>query len=234
MRCCGRGRSACGAAVAEQLAPALRSAQESGTKIVTIVQEIPDLEADSAIVFDIEGAYVEAGEFMSKQLPEGGEIGVITCIASNADSQARIRGFEKGMAPNIKRVAFGDAKCDPALARTITENMLTAHPDLKGIFNNTDLATVGTIEALRAAGKDLVVIGGDGQTPNVEFMAEGVIQDAAPRYPSETFGTAAIETAAKIGADQIVPKEEDINPLPLITEENAAEVLEEIEELTAG
>lgn len=219
---------------AAQLSPTLNTAKKEGVDIITIVHEIPDLDATVQLAFDQKAVYKVAGEYMSETLlPDGGEIGIITCVASNADSKARIEGFKSGLAANVKEVAFGDAKCDPAKARSITENMLTAHPNIKGIFNNTDLATVGTVEALRAAGKDLAVIGGDGQTPNLKFMESKDIQDAAVRYPSETFGSLAVEAAYKLANGEKVPASEPVPGLPLITQENAAEVLKEVKALVA-
>jgi ribose transport system substrate-binding protein len=215
----------------DQLAPALRKAAEAGIKTITVVQTIPGLTPTAALTFDQVAVYREAGEYMSGKLPDGGAIGVITCVESNPDSKARIQGFEEGLAPNIKVAAFGDAKCDPAKARTLTENMITANPDLKGIFNNTDLAAVGTVEAVRASGKDIIVIGGDGQTANLEMMAARDIQHASPRYPSETFGAMAVATADQLVRGEHVPPTIAIPGEALITQDNAAEVLAEVQNL---
>lgn len=216
---------------ADQLAPALRKAADAGIKTVTVVQTIPGLTPSAALTFDQVAVYREAGEYLSGKLPEGGAIGVITCVESNPDSKARIEGFEQGLAPNITVAAFGDAKCDPAKARTLTENMITANPDLKGIFNNTDLAAVGTVEAVRASGKDIIVIGGDGQTANLEMMAAKDIQHASPRYPSETFGSMAVATADQLIRGEDVAATIAIPGADLITQDNAADVLAEVQNL---
>ncbi|GAA3924560.1 D-ribose ABC transporter substrate-binding protein [Actinomadura viridis] len=217
-----------------QLAPALEAARKAGVKVVTVGQPIAQARADSHVQFDQSPAYTDAGRFMSAQLPSGGDIGIITCVASNADSQARVNGFKAGLAPNIKVVAFADAQCEPAKARTISENMLTAHAGLRGVFNSTDIATIGTIEALRAAGKDLVVIGGDGQTANLRHIAGGNVQDGAVRYPSETIGALGVKTAHALASGETVPREVAVPRFPLITKENAAAVLAQIKAIESG
>ncbi|URM94134.1 sugar ABC transporter substrate-binding protein [Actinomadura madurae] len=217
-----------------QLAPALTAARKAGVKVIAVGQPIPQMRVDSFVKFDQFPAYTEAGRFMSGELPSGGEIGIITCVASNPDSQARVNGFKAGLARNIRVTAFADAQCDPAKARSITENMLTAHADLKGIFNNTDIATIGTIEALQAAEKDLVLIGGDGQKANLGAIGKGTVQDAAVRYPSETIGALGLKTAHSLAVGDPVPAEVKVPQFPLITKENANGVLAEINAIGSG
>ncbi|SEE54094.1 sugar ABC transporter substrate-binding protein [Jiangella alba] len=219
---------------AAQLSPVLNKAEEAGIDVISMIQEIPDLEPTVHIAYDESAGYRAAGEYMGELLPEGGELGVIGCGIGNAQMDGRRSAFADGLPANITQVQIGETQCDPTKARKLTENMLTAHPELAGIFSDTDIALLGGIEALRAAGADLAVIGGDGQTANLELISNGEIQDASTSYPSEIFGATAIQVASRLAADEDVAALCEIPSQPLITEDTAAQVLALIEEIDAG
>jgi hypothetical protein len=65
----------------------------------------------------------------------------------------RERGFDETMAKEFPRVVvaarqFGMA--DPARSRAAAENILTAHPDLKGLFASSEASSIGAIHAIRS------------------------------------------------------------------------------------
>jgi ribose transport system substrate-binding protein len=67
----------------------------------------------------------------------------------------RERGFTDVMAkefPGISLVAEQYSMADRAKGLAATENILTAHPDLKGIFTSAEPASVGAAQALKSRG----------------------------------------------------------------------------------
>jgi ribose transport system substrate-binding protein len=66
--------------------------------------------------------------------------------------------------PNIKIVATGLYNFDPNQARTYTKSLLQTHPDVDVIGSDGDLGAIGTIAAIKDAGKvpgkDIYVTGG--------------------------------------------------------------------------
>jgi len=222
-----------GGAVAS-LRPAVQDAIDADVKVVvgTTIEGLKG--ASSGLNVDFRQANIPAGEYMAEQVPDGGKIGIIRCIIGNPATDSREAGFRQGLKDadaKVEVVARADAECLPEKARSITENMLTAHPDLKGIYSDTDVAGMGAIEALEAANKDLVLIGHDGQKAALEALAGGRVIDATVRFDYEDIGAVTVRTAIQAAQGEEVPAVIPIPQFPLITQENAQEVLDNILEL---
>lgn len=213
----------------DQLKPALERAIDQGVKVVVNSQPIEGLDGvTSTIGFDHKAGAVPGGKYVAEQLKSGDEVGMIRCVIGTPATDARAAGFEEGIAGSgIKVVATGDAECDPEKARAITENMLTAHPNLKGILSDTDIAVLGVVKALDADKKDLVVVGHDGQVAGLEAIKAGNVLDASAVYPYNLFGVKGIDTAAEIVEGKQVPARVDIPPQELITKDNVQKYLDE-------
>ena len=61
----------------------------------------------------------------------------------------------------LKVVAVQPADSDRAKGQTVAENLLTANPNLKGIFATNDEMALGAANAAKSAGKTLVIVGFD-------------------------------------------------------------------------
>ncbi len=210
----------------EQLTPALSKAQKAGVAVITNSVPIPTLkDAAARIQFDDRAAPRPAGEFMAANLKSGDRIAVLRCYAGNAQMDNRSDGFLDGLAGSGIEVAVtGDAFCDPLKARALMENWLTAFPDIKGLYSDTDIALMGAIEALKSDDKDLLVIGHDGQTKAVEMIRDGDIIDATVIYPYWAFGETAIETVARVVAGEN-PGDVQVPIQGIIVKDTAAQFL---------
>jgi ribose transport system substrate-binding protein len=216
-------------AVGEELAPAVERAQSQGTKIVTFDQSVPGADVASFIEFDgVENGRL-MGEYMKKQLPDGGEVGIIDCFSENPLIRAINDGIRSGLQGSaIKVVARLDARCDPSRARNAAENMLSAHPDLKGIFAEWDVAALGAIKAIEQSNDPVILIGGGAQSDALEIIARGnTALKATTNAQFERFGYLAVETAAAAARNQPVERSIKVEPA-LVTKDNVSELLAQI------
>ena len=99
----------------------------------------------------------EAGVLAARTLAElidnDGQIAIVKMVPGASSTMQREQGFEDTIAkefPNIEIVDFKYCRSDPAIALSVTENMLTAHPDLDGLFASGEPATIGTAKGLRS------------------------------------------------------------------------------------
>jgi ribose transport system substrate-binding protein len=99
----------------------------------------------------------EGGRMAARKLGEilqgKGKVAVIGFMPGSASTMEREEGFEEEIHSNfpgirIVQTAFGMA--DRAKAKAATENILTAHPDLDGIFADNESSSVGATLALKA------------------------------------------------------------------------------------
>lgn len=223
--------------VAEQMLPVLETAIDKGIKVIAFDQTVPGLEGLSTyIAWNAAKAGELMGEYWAETLlPDGGEIGVIRCYAGNPLQDSVANGFKEKIAGSgIEIVATSDAQCDPAKGRSATENMLTAHSNLKGIFGDTDLGSQGAVQALKADGLDLIVTGNGGSEATLKEMSEpGSITDATTTFPFEFFGEKAISEAVAVARGEEPQPETVIEP-ELVTKENAKKVYDEVVAISGG
>lgn len=99
----------------------------------------------------------------------------------------RTTGFTEGLAkhPNLTLVAEQSSNSDPNTALSVTENIVTAHPDLDGIFAASEPGVVGAVNALNQAGKagKIKLIGWDASPDEVTGVTSGAITALVVQNP---------------------------------------------------
>ena len=82
-----------------------------------------------------------------------GKVGVVGFMPGSAATMEREQGFvdeAKRSLPGIQIVGVQFAMADRAKAMAITENFLTAHPDLAGVFADNESSSSGASQALKS------------------------------------------------------------------------------------
>src|SRR5579884_540180 len=93
-----------------------------------------------------------AADRMGRILGGKGKVVIVAVQPGAASTEAREKGFEdetKARFPGIQIVdkRFGMSQISESL--NVAENMLTAHPDLDGIFASNESSTMGAAQAVR-------------------------------------------------------------------------------------
>jgi ribose transport system substrate-binding protein len=162
-----------------------------------------------------------AGEWLAKELPDGGQVGMVVCVAGHPVTRARVKGFEQGVGDALKVVAEADANCDREQGRKVMEDMLSAHPKLDAVFSTSDGQAFGAIEALKAVGKDPTFVSFDAQPEAVQAIQAGNVMDASAGWSARELGAEALSAAVAAARGEDVP-EERIVPVTVVDKENAA------------
>lgn len=142
--------------------PGITSAQARGVAIVPWASD-PGGEAgkDYLTYVDSDHEYDGQlwGEWMSKQLPEGGKVIFVGGPAGNQVSADELAGIKSGLADNIDLVSGDDTwiegNWDPAAAQQALGAVLSANPDIKGVISDEGLMSTGIIKAFQTAGVPL-------------------------------------------------------------------------------
>ncbi len=123
---------------------------------------IPVAIFDSAIDTDRIVSYVatdntEGGRMAARRLGEvlagKGKVGVIGFMPGSASTMEREDGFQdetRKRFPGIQIVGVQFGMADRAKAMAETENILTAHPDLTGLFADNESSSSGAVQALKS------------------------------------------------------------------------------------
>jgi D-allose transport system substrate-binding protein len=192
------------------LLPCLKQATDMGIPVIDLDANLDHDIASKAgvkIAFTIGSDNTAAGakgaDFMAEKLQgKKGSILVIEGLAGNITGQKRAKGFADQLAkvaPNLKIVASLPGDWDRQKAANITNDTLTANPDLIGIFCANDTMALGAVESVFAAGKgsDITVIGVDGNVDAVKSIKAGRLTASVAQLPY-LVGKQAVEKAKEV------------------------------------
>ena len=133
----------------------------------------------------------------------------------------RVRGFKDGIAkyPGIPSVDVQNGRQERGTALAVTENMMQAHANLKGLFSVNDGA-LGALAAIEASGREIALVSVDGLAEVVDAVVKGgAFKATVAQFPRDQVRIAiGLALAKRWGAD--VPKEISIE-VKLLTKENA-------------
>lgn len=194
------------------LVPVVRKAQKGGIPVIVVDSALePDI-ADSFIATDnFKGGY-KAGEILAKLIGRGGKVGILQAIPGAASVQAREKGFRTALkkSPKVRLVAVLYGHGSVATAMEAMENMLTAHPDLKGVFAVNEITGVGAARVLRTrrlAGK-VKLVAFDASPTEIQALKEGIIQALIVQDPFK-MGYLGIHFAVRKLEGKPIPKRVD-------------------------
>jgi ribose transport system substrate-binding protein len=207
------------------IAPAIERAHAAGAIVIAV--DTPAVGADAVVMTDA----VEAGEvacrYLFEQMGGKGNILIVdgTPIQTIID---RITGCNNVMEefPDIEVVGHQASKNDRATGLAVTTDMLTASPDVQGIFGMNDPSALGAVLAVEQANRTdkIIVVGIDGSP---EAVAE-LTREGSPFVASATQNPAEMVRQAVAIAQEIVkgnpPAEKTVLiPSVIVTRDNVAE-----------
>jgi len=206
------------------IAPTERSAL--GAPITEAAKSVPIIGIDSSAESDaftsflttdnVQGGRIAAdglaAAVKAKTGKEEGEVALITNAPNAGSLEERKKGFVEQLAkyPGLKLVADRYADGQAATGLNITTDLLTANPNLVGIFASNLIMAQGAGQAIAENGaKDKVaLIGFDSDDRLVGFLKDGVISALVVQDPYR-MGYDGIKTALAASKKETVAKNVD-------------------------
>jgi ribose transport system substrate-binding protein len=167
-----------------------------------------------------------AGEEML-ELVGSGNITQLEGILGTDPARDRGQGFEQAISAqdDVELVASQTANFDRAEGLNVTENILQANPDIKGIFAQNDEMALGAGRALRGrAGSDVKVVGFDGIEDALKAIQSGKMNATVAQQPDK-IGSLGVENAMKVIDDRSVAKNIPVE-VALVTKDNVSQFLQ--------
>lgn len=147
-----------------------------------------------------------AGNFLADKLGKEAKIIQLEGIAGTSAARERGEGFAKAAeAHAFKVLASQPADFDRTKGLNVMENLITAQPDVQGVFAQNDEMALGALRALQAAKKEVVVVGFDGTDDGVAAVKAGKMAATIAQQPDQ-IGAIGVETAAKVLKGEAVEK----------------------------
>lgn len=190
------------------IVPTLQEATAAGIPVICVDTPLndPTLVVTTVCSDNYQGGVICAQK-LAEAIGEEGKVGAYI-YSNNVVCGLRGQGFLDTMEkdyPNIEVVVHDGGLPTVASAMPIMEDLLTANPDLKGLFAYNDPAAIGCSAAIKAAGlsDQVLVLGMDGSDEGAELMKVGEMFGSATQYPDE-MGSTAMSLAYKyLGGEEV-------------------------------
>ncbi len=175
---------------------AVESANSAGIPVITVDRTAEGGEVVSHIASDNAAGGKLAGEYLVELVGEGAKVAELEGVSGSSSARDRGTGFNEAVADKLDIVAKQTANFNRAEGLTVMENILQANPDIKGVFAHNDEMALGALEAVAAAGKDVLVIGFDATEDAVKAVEEGKLAATVAQKP-DLIGEQAVEAAVQ-------------------------------------
>lgn len=151
----------------------------------------------------------EMGADRLGQLLHGsGKIVMVKTVPGGASTMAREDGFRHELKAKFPAIQILDERFGMATiaeSRKVTENMMTAHPDLNGIFCSNESGSEGAAQTLKSRGSKIKLVGFDSSPMLIALLREGWIDSLIIQDPFK-MGETAVDQAARALRREKIPK----------------------------
>ena len=207
---------------AQGLIPVLEKAQQKGIPVITIDSGVDSDIPFSFIATDNILAAEKAAQKLAELIGARGEVACIPFVPGAATSNWREQGFVEEIKkyPDIELLPIRYSQSEVAIGMAVTEDLLTGHPDLKGIFAANEAGTIGVIQALKTKNKigQVNVVGFDAASNEVNALQAGEIDALIVQDPFK-MGYEGVKAAMMSIKGESVPNRIDTG-VYVVTREN--------------
>ncbi|AYB45367.1 ribose ABC transporter substrate-binding protein RbsB [Paenibacillus lautus] len=195
----------------------VQTANSLGIPVITLDRSADQGEVAALVASDnVKGGQM-AAEYIVEQLGKDTKVIELEGVPGASATRERGKGFHNIADEQLNVIAKQAADFDRTKGLTVTENLLQGNPDAKAIFAHNDEMALGAIEAIQSSGKDIMVIGFDGNDDALKSIEAGNLTATVAQQP-ELIGQLAVGAAK----DVLQGKEVEANiaaPLKLVVKE---------------
>ncbi|BDC52312.1 LacI family transcriptional regulator [Bryobacterales bacterium F-183] len=206
--------------------------KKSMVKVVDRAHEakIPVVIFDSGIDTDNYVSLVatdnyKAGEMGANRVAEildgNGKIAMVMVQPGAASTMAREQGFKDRIGKVYPEIQIVDERygwADFSKSMAVTENILTAHPEVQVLFGSNESSTVGATQALKGRKSTVKLVGFDSSPQLVADLRAGIIDSLVIQDPFR-MGYESVKAAMDHLSGKTVAKVQNIPP-KLVTKAN--------------
>jgi ribose transport system substrate-binding protein len=170
----------------------------------------------------------DAAQLLLEAVPQGAKVAMLVGVPGASAARDRGQGFTDALADktmNSKGAALVTqqvANFDRGQALNVMQNILTANPDIAGVFCQNDEMALGAVQAIKARGLSdkVAIVGIDGSPDAITAIKAGEMYATVAQQP-DIMGQLGVASAVEILNGQTPPKQIDV-PLKTVTKANAS------------
>ncbi|MFT4148842.1 MAG: ABC transporter substrate-binding protein [Paracoccaceae bacterium] len=188
--------------------PLLKQAHEAGIPIIAFDSGVDsDIPVATASTDNLAAASLAADK-MAELIGGEGKVAVVAHDQTSRTGVDRRDGFlnrikEKYPKIEVVAVEYGDG--DHLKSTEITKAILTANPDIKGIFGTNEGSAIGVVNGVKEAGAKVVIVGYDSGKAQTDAIRDGTMAGAITQNPVG-IGYETVKAAVAAAKGETVPK----------------------------
>ncbi|KZK89378.1 D-allose-binding periplasmic protein precursor [Pseudovibrio sp. Ad46] len=166
--------------------PLLRQAQSAGIPIIAFDSGVESEIPVALAATDNVAAASLAADKMAELIGKTGKVAVVAHDQTSRTGIDRRDGFLNQMKnyPDIEVVTVQYGGGDQLKSTELTKAILTANPDIKGVFGTNEGSAIGVANGVREMGsKDVVIIGYDSGRAQKDAVRSGLMAGAITQNP---------------------------------------------------
>ncbi|MEF2097541.1 ribose ABC transporter substrate-binding protein RbsB [Peribacillus simplex] len=199
------------------ISSAVQSANEAGIPVITIDRSSDEGDIETFIASDNVAGGEMAAEYLVKELGEKAKVVELEGVSGASATRERGKGFHNIADKQLDVLTSQTAEFDRTKGLNVMENILQGNKDIQAVFAHNDEMALGAIEAIKAAGKDIIVVGFDGNDDALKAVENGELKATIAQQPA-LIGEEAVNAAEKILKGDKVDDTISV-PLKLVTKE---------------
>ena len=190
-------------------APLLEQAKNAKIPVIAFDSGVESNIPVTTAATDNKAAAAEAAKHLSEKLGGQGKVALVVHDQTSLTGKLRRDGFTEWMKQNAPRiqllpVQYGGG--DQAKSADITKSIISANPDIKGIYGSNEGSAIGVIKGVQEAGrKDIVIVGFDSGKAQIDAIKSGVMLGAVTQNPIG-IGEQTVMAAMKAIKGESLPK----------------------------
>jgi ribose transport system substrate-binding protein len=211
----------------DAVVPSVQKANEAGIPVIAL-----DRAANGGtLASHIASNNLEAGklgaQLLLEAVPQDAKVAMLVGIPGASAARDRGKGFTDALADSsiaskgVTLVSQQVANFARDQALNVMQNILTANPNIAGVFCQNDEMALGAVQAIRARGLTgkVAVVGVDGIADAIAAIKAGEMYGTIAQQP-ELIGELGVANAVKILTNQTPEPRVDV-PLKVVTRETA-------------
>ncbi|PJG84901.1 ribose ABC transporter substrate-binding protein RbsB [Conservatibacter flavescens] len=182
----------------EAVSNAVAMANRNNIPVITLDRGAAKGNVVSHIASDNVAGGKMAGDFIAEKLGDGAKVIQLEGIAGTSAARERGEGFKQAIdAHKFDVLASQPADFDRTKGLNVMENLLASKGAVQAVFAQNDEMALGALRAIKAANKQILIVGFDGTDDGVKAVKGGQMAATIAQQP-ELIGELGVITADKI------------------------------------
>lgn len=199
------------------ISTAVESANNVNIPVITLDRSADKGKVETLVASDnIKGGEM-AAEYIVKKIGEKAKVAELEGVPGASATRERGKGFHNIADKELQVTAKQSADFDRTKGLNVMENIIQANPDIKAVFAHNDEMALGAIEAIHSSGKEIMVIGFDGNDDALNAIKAGKMDGTVAQQPL-LIGKLAVDAGRDVVKGKKVAKK-IAAPLKLVTKD---------------